>query len=112
MNKVNNLLQVASATIFRPFMVQHRFYRKHTWQFSDNDQGFSVKVSGNVNRAVRQLRNMVQEARVRDIVRLQSRFESKPDKRRRKRKENDWKLYLEGVQRNVKKALELKTKYL
>ena len=78
--------------------------------FSDSDVGRSFRVTSNSNFAFKSLRDLLNESNLRQTVRLQQRFESKPDKRRRKRKENDWRLYLEGVKRNVKKALDLKTR--
>lgn len=89
---------------------QSRNYRKHTWQFSDEDSGRSVKVTGNPNRAYANLRNIVNESHLRATARAQMRFESKPDKRRRKRKDKDWATYMAGVKSNVKKAFELKNR--
>ena len=92
------------------FFQQVRTYRKHVWMFSDEDQGRAFRVSGNSNFAYKSLRDLLNESNLRQTVRQQQRFESKPDKRRRKRKEGDWRLYLEGVKRNVRKALDLKDK--
>ncbi len=89
---------------------QIRNYRKHNWQYSEQDLGRSVKVTGNPNRAYALLRDIVNESNIRQTVRAQSRFESKPDKRRRRRKEMDWNRYLNGIKRNVKLALEFETK--
>jgi hypothetical protein len=89
---------------------QSRNYRKHNWQFGDEDAGRSVKVTGNPNRAYANLRNIVNESRLRATARAQMRFESKPDKRRRKRKDKDWATYMAGVKSNVKKAFELKNR--
>jgi hypothetical protein len=94
--------------VFRSLSI--RGYRKHSWIHADQDLGRSVKVLGNPNRAYAQLRDIINESRVRETVRLQSRFEPNPIKRRRKRKENDWNIYMSGMKRNVLKALELKTR--
>jgi hypothetical protein len=67
-------------------------------------------VKGNPNRAYAQLRDILNESKVRETIRLQSRFEPKPIKRRRKRKENDWNIYMSGVKRNVLRAFELKSR--
>ena len=56
------------------------------------------------------LRDIINESKLRDIVRAQQRFVSKPDKKRARRKANDWSAYLSGVKRQVKRALELQTK--
>ena len=92
------------------FFNQVRNYRKHVWMFSDEDQGRSFRVTNNSNFAYKSLRDLLNETNLRMVVRQQQRFESKPDKRRRKRKEDDWKCYLEGVKRNVRKAMELRDK--
>jgi hypothetical protein len=86
-----------------------RTYRKHTMN-PTQDLGRSVKVTGNPNRAYAQLRDIINESKVRETVRLQRRFEPNPIKRRRKRKEADWMVYMNGMKRKVLKAFELKTR--
>lgn len=103
-NKIIHFTKTTNSLIFS------RFYRKHTWQFGEESIGRSVKVTGNPNRAYALLRDIVNESKLRMVVRAQQRFESKPDKRRRKRKDQDWEKYMNGVKKNVIKAFELKHK--
>ncbi|KAJ3285848.1 hypothetical protein HDU79_006986 [Rhizoclosmatium sp. JEL0117] len=54
-----------------------------------------------------QLKEILTESKVRETVRYQEWHESKPDKRRRKRKQADWRKYMEHVKSQVVLAKDL-----
>lgn len=74
----------------------------------------SVQVTANkpINYAYTVLKNVLRDCNVRGQVRMQSRFESNPSKRRRLRREREWKAYLAGMKIQVSKAFDLKNRYL
>ncbi|KAH9246550.1 hypothetical protein BASA81_015897 [Batrachochytrium salamandrivorans] len=53
------------------------------------------------------LRKVLNESNFRSLVKGQERFESNPDKRRRKRKERDWAIYMLEVRRQSRQAMDL-----
>jgi hypothetical protein len=60
------------------------------------------------NRAYFKLRSSLIESKVRETVKLQSRFESNPRRRRRKENEAQWRIYFEEIQKKVRAGLNLK----
>ena len=99
-------LQTNTMNRFHPLFSQVRNYKKHTWD-SLRPFGRSVAVTGTVNRAYYWLRLVLGESRLRETVRAQERFESNPVRKQRKRKERDWRMYSDQVQRRVRLALHL-----
>ncbi|KAJ3302718.1 hypothetical protein HDV03_004603 [Kappamyces sp. JEL0829] len=88
-----------------------RTFRKHREVDGDKDLGRSVNVARkNVNKAYLDLKKVLDACNVRDTVYMQKRFESKPMRKRRKRREREWKAYLEGMKVQVKKAFDLKNR--
>jgi hypothetical protein len=59
-----------------------------------------------------QLNRVLSESKFSNKWRLQQRFESNPERRRRKRRQADWSKYLDGMRAQVKEAHELKKRYL
>ncbi|KAJ3190188.1 hypothetical protein HDU85_000479 [Gaertneriomyces sp. JEL0708] len=51
---------------------------------------------------------MTDESNIRSIVRSQERFEKKSDKRRRKKAESEWRVFVKSVRKRVRVAYELK----
>jgi hypothetical protein len=92
-------------------LYQYRSFRKHKDVDGDSEIGRSVNVKKlNVNRAYGDLRKILMECKVKDTVFQQKRFESNPMRRKRKRREREWKSYLAGMKTQVKKAFDLKTR--
>jgi hypothetical protein len=58
------------------------------------------------------LKNILKNCNVRGQVRMQSRFESNPARKRRLRREREWNGYLAGMKIQVSKAIDLKNRYL
>ncbi|KAI9332663.1 hypothetical protein BDR26DRAFT_869121 [Obelidium mucronatum] len=96
----------ASVPAVRPLS---RAYSPHRPQLlTYRNVGRSVPVRGlSPALAYFQLKEILAESKVRETVRFQEWFESKPDKRRRKRKEADWRKYLEHVKQQVVLAQDL-----
>jgi hypothetical protein len=87
---------VSMSSLFN--LSQQRAYKPHSLeaQLSGRKQssvGRSIFVNWSVAHAYMELRNVLQESKVRETVRHQMWFESKHDKRRRKRKEAEWRMY-------------------
>ncbi|KAI8894516.1 hypothetical protein BC833DRAFT_604593 [Globomyces pollinis-pini] len=87
-----------------------RTYKKHICDKGNESLGRSVVVNGNPNASYGELRRILQESKVRETIRAQSRFEKAPEARRRKRKERDFDRYLKGVKYQVKAAFDLKVR--
>ncbi|KAJ3042606.1 hypothetical protein HK097_001968 [Rhizophlyctis rosea] len=98
-------------------LTQLRTFKKHTWD-SDHIGGTGTRSRGRSvvvgNRgpteAYFQLRRILDESDARGLVRYQSRFERKHDKKRRKRREKEFKLFLGHIKTEVKKAFDLKNR--
>ncbi|KAJ3045581.1 hypothetical protein HDV00_009238 [Rhizophlyctis rosea] len=95
---------------------QTRTYRAHTW-FKDpiagmgvQNRGRSVVVGGGRSAiiAYTRLKDILEESNVRATVRRQERFERNHDKKRRKRGEKEFRMYLDHVRDEVKKAWDLR----
>ncbi|KAJ3017624.1 hypothetical protein HKX48_003448 [Thoreauomyces humboldtii] len=105
---------LSSSSSSSPFPLQHsqsRGYKPHTWDKEDRfgDRGRSVRCVGDrATQAYFRLRDIVQESKLREQVRLQERFERNPEKRRRKRKEKEWRTYMKVVKKRVQIAFDLK----
>ncbi|KAI8921171.1 hypothetical protein DFJ77DRAFT_506819 [Powellomyces hirtus] len=92
---------------------QQRFYRRHTYETLSHPHGTGRSVQTTGDRATQayfRLRDVVQESKLREIVRAQDRFERSTDKRRRKRKEKEWKAYMRVVKKRVAVAFDLKNR--
>ncbi|KAI8821383.1 uncharacterized protein EV422DRAFT_506071 [Fimicolochytrium jonesii] len=88
---------------------QRRTYRPHTT--AEDSQGRSIRtIPDRPTQAYARLRDVIQESRLRETVRAQERFERNPDRKRRKRKEKEWRLYLAHVRKKVQIAFHLKTR--
>jgi hypothetical protein len=98
------------------FLAQTRGYKKHMGDCNlapPAGRSFAVEGRGkfgstNPNRAYFALKKLIQEGRIRETVKLQSRFESNPKKRRRKAKEAQWRTYYDEVQARVRKGLHMR----
>ncbi|EGF83347.1 hypothetical protein BATDEDRAFT_85865 [Batrachochytrium dendrobatidis JAM81] len=93
-----------------PVNITHssRGFKKHMGESLPQSAGRSVVVKGtNSTQAYFQLRRILEESNFRALVRGQERFESNPDKRRRKRKERDWAIYMAELRRQTAQARDL-----
>ncbi|KAJ3335852.1 hypothetical protein HDU83_009839, partial [Entophlyctis luteolus] len=90
-------------------LLLRRAYRPHTPPLSSSrNTGRSVPVQSLTPApAYFQLRQILFESRVRDLVRYQEFHEPAPEKRRRKRKQADWRKYIEYVKAQVVLAKDL-----
>ncbi|KAI8617010.1 hypothetical protein BC830DRAFT_145983 [Chytriomyces sp. MP71] len=88
---------------------QVRPYRPHTPpQHPEKSFGRSVPVRGySPAFAYFQLKDILVQSKVRETVRYQEWHESNPEKRRRKRKQADWRSYMEFVKKQVVLAKDL-----
>ncbi|KAL2919764.1 hypothetical protein HK105_200681 [Polyrhizophydium stewartii] len=59
-------------------------------------------------QAYSKLREILNESNFRALVRGQERFEPNPDKRRRRRKERDWAIYMAEVRKQSYQAVDLR----
>lgn len=93
---------------------QQRHFRKHTHVDTDLELGRSFNVRGGrrLPQAYSSLKKLLFECKVRDQVRLQSRFESNPARKKRKRRERIWNAYLEGMRNQLKKGVDLRNRYV
>ncbi|TPX72631.1 hypothetical protein SpCBS45565_g00188 [Spizellomyces sp. 'palustris'] len=92
---------------------QNRSYRRHTFDTLNHStgQGRSVRVTAvNPTQAYFKLRDIIQESRLNELVRSQERFERNTDKRRRKRKEKEWRTYMRHVKKQVQIAFDLQNR--
>jgi hypothetical protein len=88
---------------------QLRFYKKHLWDSIYKTSGRSVVVPfNNPMLAYAKLKQVLNDSKLRELVQGQERFEKPHDKRRRKRKEAEWKMYMAHVKSSCEKAMELK----
>ncbi|TPX75539.1 hypothetical protein CcCBS67573_g03208 [Chytriomyces confervae] len=89
--------------------MQTRSYRPHTPpMLSFKNTGRSVPVRGlSASFAYFQLKEILNESKVRETVRFNEWHERKHDKKRRKRKQADWRKYLEFVKEQVVLAKDL-----
>lgn len=87
-----------------------RFFKSHRIQNFTNT-GRSVTVKGsNVVGAYAQLRDILNESKVRDVVRAQQRHERTHDKKRRIKKQRLFDDYLGFMKKKVELAYDLKRK--
>ncbi|KAI9101020.1 hypothetical protein DFS34DRAFT_612918 [Phlyctochytrium arcticum] len=89
-------------------MLFSRAYRKEI--VTSESQGRTMKVSRDSLYAYSMLRNVLDESKAKSLVRAQGRFEPNPDKRRRKKREREWKIYMQHVKKQVQIAYDLKTR--
>ncbi|KAJ3110246.1 hypothetical protein HDU96_006771 [Phlyctochytrium bullatum] len=103
-----NTLSIPTFARQNPFELQCRGYKVHMYPKSGREHGRSVAVGGmSLSMAYRKLRDVLSESRVRETVRYQERFERNHDKKRRKRKQAEWRKYLTHVKTQVTKAKDL-----
>ena len=102
-----------------PILQQVCYYRAHVLNLQDSlSRGRSIAVptkresGGGELAAYARLRNVLNESKVRDIVRAQSRHERKHDEKRRKKKEKLFNEYLQFMKKKIEMAYELKRKYV
>lgn len=89
-------------------ILQSRNYKAHT-VFNSGITGRSVPVKGrNVAGAYAQLREILSESKVRDVVRAQERHERVHDKKRRIKKQKLFDDYLVFMKKKVELAFDLK----
>ncbi|KAI8591280.1 hypothetical protein BDZ88DRAFT_412000 [Geranomyces variabilis] len=96
-----------------PAPLQARAYRRHTFETLVHEGGSGRSVMTYADKAAQayfRLRDVVQESRLRETVRAQERFERNSDKRRRKKKEKQWKAYMRVVRKRVQVAWDLKNR--
>jgi len=97
-------------TSIAPTTTQIRTFKSHTASNSTNT-GRSVVVRGtNVVGAYSQLRDILNESKVRDVVRAQQRHERIHDKKRRIKKQILFDDYLRFMKKKVELAYDLKRK--
>ena len=100
-----------------PLLQQICHYRAHVLNLQDTvSRGRSIAVPakrdvGGDLAAYARLRNILNESKIRDIVRSQSRHERKHDEKRRKKKEKLFNEYLGFMKKKIDLAYELKRKY-
>ncbi|KAH6563370.1 hypothetical protein BASA50_007520 [Batrachochytrium salamandrivorans] len=98
-------------SLFRsPVCIAHsnRGFKQHMNETFTHSAGRSVVVKGSSSMsAYFYLRKVLNESNFRSLVKGQERFESNPDKRRRKRKERDWAIYMLEVRRQSRQAMDL-----
>jgi hypothetical protein len=87
------------------FSIQKRFFKKHTWDTASTASGRSVNVTGSSPiPAYQKLKDILFESKFVNVVRNQERFERPCDIRRRKRKEQEWKTFMNHVRLKVTQA--------
>ncbi|KAI9012987.1 hypothetical protein BC832DRAFT_275460 [Gaertneriomyces semiglobifer] len=110
MQNISTFSPTASLVRRCPNQTQTRLYTRHTWH-TQQVYGLtspSIRVTSSPAVAFRQLRAMTDESNIRSIVRSQERFEKKSDKRRRKKAESEWRVFVKSVRKKVRVAYELK----
>ncbi|KAI8925544.1 hypothetical protein BC831DRAFT_460412 [Entophlyctis helioformis] len=92
---------------------QVRWYKKHMNESLSYSSGRTVVVKGSASPTVAyfRLRAVLEEANFRSLVKSQERFESNPDKRRRRRKEKDWAVYMAELRRQSRLAVDLRDRH-
>ncbi|KAJ3394528.1 Flap-structured DNA-binding and RNA-binding protein [Lobulomyces angularis] len=86
-----------------------RGYRGHISDNRDFSLGRSIKVKGtNITQAYFDLKRVLEESKVRETVRYQERFERPTDKRRRKKKESNFRQYMKHMKKQITLAHDLK----
>lgn len=101
------------------FGQQARGYKKHMGDCNFElavGRSCAIQSSGQGNfpsasKAYHALKQTLFDEKLREIVRLQSRFESKGDKRRRKSKEAQWRIYKEEVHKRICAGLHAKNRH-
>ncbi|KAJ3152424.1 hypothetical protein HDU86_005604 [Geranomyces michiganensis] len=105
----------SSSLLATPCLQQSRSYRRHTFETLVHEGGSGRSVMTYADKAAQayfRLRDVVQESRLRETVRTQERFERNCDKRRRKKKEKQWRTYIRVVKKRVQVAWDLKNRTL
>ena len=94
--------------------LQIRTFKKHSPETFAKDTGASIYVhqGESAKDAYYRLQRLIRASGVRDTVKMQSRFESNPAKKRRLRRAREWSIYLKGMRLQVKKAADLKKRFL
>ena len=96
-----------------PAITTIRSYRAHVIDNSEHSLGRSVVVQGiNANRAYNNLNRTLKNCRLLEIVRYQQTFEKPSDKRRRKRKESQFKGFMRVMKKQVDLAHDLRKRYV
>ena len=109
--------QIHRNLVKSPIIQQVCCYRAHVLNQTDGvSRGRSIAVlskrdSGGELAAYARLRNVLNESKVRDIVRSQARHERKHDEKRRKKKEKVFNEYLQFMKKKIDMAYELKRQY-
>ena len=103
-------LQTSCFAPFSPLVPRIQSYRKHPETASHDSRGRSVSVTRNttVSSAYYKLKSVLDESKVRTLVKYQERFERRHDRRRRKLQETHWRKYMNYVKGEVKQAWSLK----
>lgn len=85
--------------------ITKRYFKKHTWDSASTSLGRSVMVTGlSPIPAYQKLKDILYESKFVNVVKNQERFERPCDIRRRKRKEKEWKTFMQHVRTKVKQA--------
>ncbi len=105
-------LQTLTRTTVSLVRTSTRSFKTHILNHDNMSRGRSVVVNNNngVAQAYAKLRDILNESKVRETVRYQQYFERKHDLKRRKKNEALFRHYLVFMQKNIKRANDLKKK--